>query len=444
MLFQEQLVDLLDRKFNLVNDLLGREFFLELVNFVDFIINTEQIRIFLDQLDNRFYRKNLDFVFRKLQLISDVQQIRRNLANKLPQNENEHNISPPDETEFIDPHHPFYSSLTYFDDLAQKTQRNTIQEPFAHQNNNSIEKLCSILRNHTRRESLSDQEFEEFFLQIHHAEQKLDHLKKEIANYFRASSEGALQALRLIASNVNPEPSLPKSWTEIPDEVIKSFVDPVTREKKRIQEVTYQGAIDEDLVLQAKLYLRRGYEGLRAEISSFLMHSKLIERYKIRATWYDRQRIEYLINQNEGKEEDILTRDLALYLFDNGISTLYRIRRGVHEYDLISDEIKSNLFIEVKVYKSSKDLTKGFAQLHSYLNSLEAQSSIEEVYYIIFRLGGPLYDLPPSIPTNRRIFYPMIIDLGSSSESGSRQPSPVYLKLDDFFSALEKEVEEEE
>lgn len=442
MVYQEQLVDLLDRKYTLVNDLIGREFFLELENFFIFITTDERLQIFLNQLDDRFLKKSRQLALKKIELISNLQEIRDFLVHHLPDEENDENLSPPDKND-VDPRYPYFKSLALFDSLSHNLSQNLIEDYFSDRDANLTDQLINILSSKVKRELLDDEVVDQLLTQIHNAQKINEFLKRQLSNYLRASTEGALQALYYIASNINPKPNLPASWAEISEEIFKDFAHPATREIKKIQEVTYRGVVDEDLILQCKLYVRRSYEGLRAEISSSLIHSQVIKRYKTRSTWYDRKRLEYLINQNEGKEEDILTRDLALYLFDNGISTLYRIRRGVHEYDLISDEIKSNLFIEVKVYKSSKDLTKGFAQLHSYLNSLEAQSSIEEVYYIIFRLGGPLYDLPPSIPTNRRIFYPMIIDLGSSSESGSRQPSPVYLKLDDFFSALEKEVEEE-
>jgi hypothetical protein len=176
------------------------------------------------------------------------------------------------------------------------------------------------------------------------------------------------------------------------------------------------------------------------------MHHGILLRYKARCMWYDRRRLERLVKENEEKQEDVLTRDLALYLFDNGISTLYRVKRGRHEYDLIGDQTKARIFVEVKVYKDSKnarrDLIQGIAQLHAYLNGLEADDvASQEVYYVIYRLGGRLCDLPEEIPTNRRTFYPVIIDLGASRESGSRQPKPISIPLRDFFAQIESDVE---
>ena len=441
MLYQEQLVALLDRKFELSNDLTGREFFLELENFVNFITTNEQVTIFADQLNHRLTQKIADFKLEKLQLVHDLHSIRNELIDKIPQIDDS-DCLPPKQTKYRDPHHPYYKSLACFDWQVQELLRIISEEQINRQaeKDYTIDGLVSILSNKTTRENLDDESFEYFFLKLGHIKDRDIFLRRNLTNYFRASPEGALNALVHIASNVNPEPRLHHSWTEIPDEAIKSLIDDVEHEKIRIVEVTYQGVNDEDLLYQSKLYLRRAYEGLRAEIGSFLIHSQIVQRYKARCTWYDRQRLESLISANQGNEEDALTQDLALYLFDNGISTLYRVRRGVHEYDLIGEQTKSRIFIEVKVYKESKDLKKGIAQLHSYLNGLEADNLFtEEVYYIVYRLGGPLYDLPQSIPTNRRIFYPLIIDLGSSSESGSRQPKPIYIEQKEFFMALDAE-----
>ena len=79
----------------------------------------------------------------------------------------------------------------------------------------------------------------------------------------------------------------------------------------------------------------------------------------------------------------------------------------------------------------------GVAQLHSYLNGLEADNlQIQEAYYVIYRHGGPLYDLPREISTNRHTIYPITIDLGLSEESGRRQPRPIEIAREEFFQAI--------
>jgi hypothetical protein len=79
-------------------------------------------------------------------------------------------------------------------------------------------------------------------------------------------------------------------------------------------------------------------------------------------------------------------------------------------------------------------LIRGISQLHAYINGLEADAAnIQEIYYVIFRHGGPLYDWPEKIEMNRWSIYPITIDLGSSDVSGSRQPRTIKISLDEII-----------
>jgi hypothetical protein len=267
-------------------------------------------------------------------------------------------------------------------------------------------------------------------------------------NYCRVSPESSLIMLYKATNAINPMPEQYKAWMDLVDTMIQNVVLEKNQFQEEIQNIVYKDKDNPDLIESYKIYLRRAYEGIRAAIGSQLLHYEILQRYKARCMWYDQQRLRKLAEVNEGNEEDALTRDLALYLFDNGISTLYRVRRGTHEYDLMGHRTENPIFVEVKAYKTSHNtrhnLTKGIAQLHAYLNSLEADNVfVEEGYYAIYRLGGPLYDLPWKISTNRRTFYPIIIDLGPSEVSGSRQPKPIQILLDEFFTAITKEGEGE-
>jgi hypothetical protein len=106
----------------------------------------------------------------------------------------------------------------------------------------------------------------------------------------------------------------------------------------------------------------------------------------------------------------------------------------------VGDAKVASIFIEVKVYddsKSRKGLLDGFAQLHAYLNAREADDVfMEEAYYVIYRLGGTLYDFPDKIHTNRHIIYILVIDLGESNDSGRKQPKPISIKRKDLISMI--------
>ncbi len=94
------------------------------------------------------------------------------------------------------------------------------------------------------------------------------------------------------------------------------------------------------------------------------------------------------------------------------------------------------MFVEAKVYKDSEakqTLIKGIYQLHSYLCGFEAKKLIDEAYYVIFRIGGPIYVFPHKIQIGKFSIYPILIDLGVSEDSGRKQPKPIEITLQEIL-----------
>ena len=139
--------------------------------------------------------------------------------------------------------------------------------------------------------------------------------------------------------------------------------------------------------------------------------------------------------------EDVLTRDMSLYLFDQGVTAIYRPRLGKHEYDLLELDVRQPMFIEAKAYKDSgakAELVSGVSQLHSYLSSLEAHKDISEAFYVMYRLGGPIYEFPRRISTARFTIYPILVDLGLSDESGRNQPKPILVSEEEIMGEIKE------
>jgi hypothetical protein len=445
MHYQDRLIDLLDRKFKLVNELPPRDSLLEIGNFVDFILGEETLEPYARQLVDQFQRRESEYQRAMEEIKEQLIQLRQALVALFPHLDDS-------QMPLLDvPTDEYLCSLARFDAIVkdqptftfvQKSQ-NVYDPP------KDIADLIPILvRKFDELEQTEDSK--KLKLSLSELSGRLSHLHCEYVNYKLVSSGYSFHSLQLVANMIrrNPPP-YPSQSDLLADWLIDSLHDrlyPGKKDQRAILDIAHEGVDNKELIEHSKILLRRAYEGIRAAIGSHLMHYEILLRYKARCMWYDRRRLERLVKENEEKQEDVLTRDLALYLFDNGISTLYRVKRGKHEYDLIGDQTKARIFVEVKVYKDSKnarrDLTQGIAQLHAYLNGLEADDmAIQEVYYVIYRLGGPLYDLPEEIPTNRRTFYPIVVDLGPSRESGSRQPKPISIPLDDFFEELESGVE---
>lgn len=444
MYYQDRLIDLLDRKFRFVNDLPQRDFLLHLGDFIDFVLTEETIEPYARQLLHEFqhhsneHKKAMDDV--KDQLI----QLRQNLVTLCPHTDDS-KIVMTNSLEYV-------RSLAYFDDIVRgdppashlrsRDMRDMYDPPediaaLVEVLTYKAEKLKQNKDSEELHRSLYD--LREHFLQIH----------REYVSYCQLSPGYSLDSLRFATDFIRRNPPRYPPWSglllDLLDQRVLSHPDqlhpPV--EAQRVTSSPADGEVDNrQLTERLRVFLRCAYEGVRAAIGSHLVHYEVLSRYKARCIWYDRERISDLVRENKGNLEDILTRDLALYLFDNGISTLYRLRKDKKEYDLIGNQTKARIFVEVKVYRSSKNarrnLTRGIAQLHAYINDLEADDlPIREIYYAIYRLGGPLYDLPWEIPTNRHTFYPIVVDLGPSSESGSRQPPLISIPLHDFFARIE-------
>jgi hypothetical protein len=98
--------------------------------------------------------------------------------------------------------------------------------------------------------------------------------------------------------------------------------------------------------------------------------------------------------------------------------------------------------IEVKVCKKSdrRYILQGLKQIHAYLSSCESEFQISEGYYVIFRLGGAVYELPHKILTNRFTIYPIIMDLGESLDSGSKQVPPIQISLEEIIERVRSKL----
>ncbi|NOU83891.1 hypothetical protein GC101_34110 [Paenibacillus sp. LMG 31459] len=184
---------------------------------------------------------------------------------------------------------------------------------------------------------------------------------------------------------------------------------------------------------------------VKIQIDEYLSIEQVVEKFKIRCMWYDKDRIRSLIDSSEptrNKNEDILMKEMALYLFDNGYPVLSKIQTENLQTDLMDFSKDISILIECKVYqKNCRDiLIKGIAQLHSYLNNFEnSHFRITKAYYVVFRTGGPLYDFPKEIPFQRFSIIPYVIDLGDSKVSGSRQSEkPNIISLDEIIQSTKE------
>ena len=408
--YQQQWIEILDRQYDLVCGCPQADFWWELNQFLDSLVGSEPFQPYVAHLQREFSDWLQEYRDSLTNEVESATRIRLELANGWPTTDDS-TFSPP---ELVDPmqvdsQHSYFQSLAYFDHIVTRVQSNGVTiwtENAGESDHTEAAILIRVLRE--KLTQLSDEQRpERLFLQLMGLEESHSYQRNRFFFFFWVWAPAALAKLLEIRERIYPIPREFNSMEDFSNEVFGRFMQPIVQPLPDIE--------------SCKMYLRRVYERIRADFGSHLAHYELVQRYKARCMFYDRERITGLIGTASGQLEDALTRDLALYLFDNGVSTFYRFMQGVHEYDLIAPSIA----VEAKQYDDAQSrgyLIKGVSQFHSYANGLETDTSnVRELYYVIFRLGGPLYDWPKEIRMNRWTIYPIIIDLGQSRISGRRQ-----------------------
>jgi hypothetical protein len=462
-----QALELLDRKYQFVIGSPVESFMLDLQQFIKFLTEDELVKDFTRKISNDIDQKFLQYQSQLQREAQDAIEIKKALVNKYPDIDDSNMTSP-------EPNHSpieYKRSFANFDDIVNKRgasrHRLLFHDPLGDESD--VARLLNILRfkvgqlkNSLSQAGGESKGVNEIDYRLSDLEERHKFTHIDWVNYCRVSASATLRRLQEIEKRINPEPEGSSRWRELStlESVIEGFDTWLTDQQYSwIQDLTYgvyskygnyrpnklsQEQV-ERIIQDRKKDLRRVYEAVRQEIGTTHLHSQLLDRYKTRCYLYNQGHLRKQVLTRAGAfvrdREDILTRDLALYLYDHGITVFYKTKLGKHEVDLLELDAKHPMFIEAKAYKDSsakRELVSGIGQLHSYLSSYEAHRIISEAFYIIFRLGGPIYEFPRIIRTNRFIIYPVLIDLGLSSESGRRQPKPVIISEEEVLSVINR------
>lgn len=183
--------------------------------------------------------------------------------------------------------------------------------------------------------------------------------------------------------------------------------------------------------------------GRRATISSVL------QRYARRCCRLRlREMTELLKNSRvKGNRELVLTRDAAVFVFDQGFDVLVEQPVGIRRVDMIGMPIYDRpLLVEAKIYDRKRPglaaVADGLTQIHQYANDLADQGVHVDPVLLVFRLGGPRATTPVSEYQigNLRVTIAHV-DLGESADSGSNAPRGGRgpdITADDITAALER------
>ena len=449
-LAHEHLISILDRRFSLIENFDRREYLVHLISFADFLFNDAEISPYPKQLMHEYVGKAREYDLSLTNEIGPIVAFREGLATKYPQIDDS-DAEPPSD---LADNRRYEWTLAYFDDLVQGNSRligERINTTPSHYDDNTVPgKLIGILK--SKANALLDEEegqekrlvaegkdpepipdeLGQMWAEFRSLEERHKHAFRYFVNYRRASPGQALINIQEVVHLLTKKPVgfqyLRDTLANFQDAIFWTFIGEVLYNDQQDM-----ARLDRDIDAIRKT-VRIAYEGIRETIGKLAARVQVVDRYKTRCMWYDAENVRAVGEAGEVA----LTRHLALFLFDQGVLVTTRTRLGVHELDVV-DLVHASMVVEAKVYAAKhrpsdvkKKILKGIAQLHGYMNGLDSSIGIREGFLVVFRCGGRLIDLPREIQTPRFTIVPVMIDVGEAAESGSRQPHPVVINIDEI------------
>lgn len=127
---------------------------------------------------------------------------------------------------------------------------------------------------------------------------------------------------------------------------------------KPIRDTIYKHAVpNKDWISEIRQHLERLRYGIISGLLENQSHQQLIQRFKTRCMWYDKERVRDLIMDRHGHliraKEDTLIKEMARYLYDNGYPVMFHVQTENLQSDLMDPSERATVFIEGKAYTSA-------------------------------------------------------------------------------------------
>jgi len=164
----------------------------------------------------------------------------------------------------------------------------------------------------------------------------------------------------------------------------------------------------------------------------------ILERYARRCRRFRRNELNQMLAALKATEsrELALTRDAAVFLFDQGFEVLTEQSMGTHRYDIIGGQ----LLVEAKIYDGKRRglaaMVDGLKQIHQYANALADDGVQVDPVLLVFRLGGPRATPVAEYKIGNLRVTIAHVDLGASDESGSKARAPVPVITEEAITAV--------
>jgi hypothetical protein len=189
----------------------------------------------------------------------------------------------------------------------------------------------------------------------------------------------------------------------------------------------------QDRARQLRDEVKRLYEEVVRRLYRGRSRRTLVDRFKLRCESYDRARLRALASRR-GKRESPLNAEAARFLFDHGLTPLIGPEVGGLRPDILASE-DWTFYIESKQYgerDGRRTIREGAFQIWDTAGVLRA-AGLREVYWLVFRRGGPRYVLPRELRADGLVVYPVHIDIAPSNQRGSRATRPVEIPAEELL-----------
>lgn len=268
----------------------------------------------------------------------------------------------------------------------------------------------------------------------------------------RTSAGLALLKLEAVADELNPPARVLEDEGEDTVSAASDLMRWASSESYSLFKLAWQERLDaadlgiiDKRVADLRDAAERLREELRRRIGTTRSRLALVNRFKLRCEWHDRERMLATADDDRlpGGPEDRLTGEFARYLFDAGLSPLTKPLTGGLQPDLL-DPLAS-FYVEAKQYAGSsarRDIVKSVAQVLDTVGRLRGGPyAVDEAFCVVFRREGPYYDLPPMLQTETYRLHLVLVDLAPTTEAGRRQrDKPIQLPTDEFFETAQEDV----
>ena len=272
--------------------------------------------------------------------------------------------------------------------------------------------------------------------------ERLKHLRRGQRVLDESSPGKRWLSLNRIPAAANPLPDTPAQWLSDSRGYYAPDIGPLYKLLHQPNSVDATGCKEAfDWLRDLRFALKAIATEFQARLGQRASTAWILKRYARRCRRLRLRELTDMLGElgATDKRELALTRDAAVFLFDQGFEVLIEQSMGSHRYDIIGEP----LLVEAKIYDGKRRglaaVVEGLSQIHQYANDLADEGVHVDPVLLLFRLGGPRATPVSEYQIGNLRVTIAHVDLGESADSGSKaSPPEPDITADDITAALER------